>query len=246
MAIGDDAQAAGMELVPATSPDSTGAGKVWNGWREFNRTRDYIAQFFTSAKAYADGILVTAKAYTDAAVGAISLTWGSITDKPGTFPPSAHTHDDRYYDKPFMDGVIGALVPKSGAVITGDIFLPNSGPANFTYTNAFINGDGRVSRGASSERYKENIGPADLEALSGVFDVPLDEFEMIGGDGTRMLGRIAEKLAANPATARFVIWLPDPVTGEPRIESYDMLALLFAQAAVLDARLKVVEDRHAQ
>lgn len=52
MAIGDDAQAAGMELVPQSGALGS-PGKVRQGPQEFNRTRDYIAQFFTAAKTYA-------------------------------------------------------------------------------------------------------------------------------------------------------------------------------------------------
>jgi hypothetical protein len=40
MAIGDDAAAAGYPLVPDTGED----GRVRWGGREFNRTRDFIAQ----------------------------------------------------------------------------------------------------------------------------------------------------------------------------------------------------------
>lgn len=40
MAIGDDATAAGYPLVPDTGEE----GKVKYGGREFNRTRDFIAQ----------------------------------------------------------------------------------------------------------------------------------------------------------------------------------------------------------
>jgi len=39
MAIGDDAAAAGYPLVPPNGEE----GKVKWGWREFNRTRDFIA-----------------------------------------------------------------------------------------------------------------------------------------------------------------------------------------------------------
>lgn len=39
MAIGDDAAAAGYSLVPPNGEE----GKVKHGWREFNRTRDFIA-----------------------------------------------------------------------------------------------------------------------------------------------------------------------------------------------------------
>ena len=40
MAIGDDATAAGYQLVPEEGED----GKVKHGARELNRTRDYVAQ----------------------------------------------------------------------------------------------------------------------------------------------------------------------------------------------------------
>lgn len=42
MAIGDLAAAAGYPLVPDEGPDGTG-GKVKEGFREINRTRDFIA-----------------------------------------------------------------------------------------------------------------------------------------------------------------------------------------------------------
>lgn len=47
MAIGDDAQAAGMPIVP----DSGEAGKVAYGAREINRTRDFIANKSRSGTA---------------------------------------------------------------------------------------------------------------------------------------------------------------------------------------------------
>jgi hypothetical protein len=40
MAVGDDAQAAGYPLVP----DEGEPGRVYWGWYEINRTRDFIAQ----------------------------------------------------------------------------------------------------------------------------------------------------------------------------------------------------------
>ena len=47
MAVGDDAEAAGMRTVP----DSGEEGKVAYGAREINRTRDYIAQKTRSGTA---------------------------------------------------------------------------------------------------------------------------------------------------------------------------------------------------
>lgn len=40
MAIGDDATSAGFPLVPSTGEE----GKVKYGWREINRTRDFVGQ----------------------------------------------------------------------------------------------------------------------------------------------------------------------------------------------------------
>lgn len=40
MAIGDEAAAAGLPLVPGSGPE----GKVKQGAREINRTRDFVAQ----------------------------------------------------------------------------------------------------------------------------------------------------------------------------------------------------------
>lgn len=41
MAVGDDAQAAGYPLVPESGSDQA---RVYWGWFEINRTRDFIAQ----------------------------------------------------------------------------------------------------------------------------------------------------------------------------------------------------------
>lgn len=36
-------------------------------------------------------------------IKAIKLTWNSIQDKPETFPPNSHNHDDRYYSESEID-----------------------------------------------------------------------------------------------------------------------------------------------
>ena len=51
MAIGDDATAAGLPLVP----NSGAEGKVRYGAREINRTRDMIAQVITGVRSLAKG-----------------------------------------------------------------------------------------------------------------------------------------------------------------------------------------------
>lgn len=208
---GDAADAKGYPLVPKTAP------VAWS-WNEHNRTRDLVA--------------------------GISLDWAAITGKPGTFPPSPHTHDDRYYTIPFMDGVIGALdsnansrVSKGGDTMSGQLYLPNSFAANSGYTVAYINGDGRVSRGASSERFKEQID-RDPE-LPDVFAVPIASYVMIGDDlEAPRYGPIAEDLDANPATAPFVVY-----DDENRPAAFDVISYLMAAVAQLNARVKELEAR---
>ena len=75
MAIGDDAQAAGYPLVP----DSGEEGRVHWGSREFNRTRDFIAQ----VKA----LIPTGKAAYRTAAGISS----------GTADPTGGTDGDVYF-----------------------------------------------------------------------------------------------------------------------------------------------------
>ena len=51
MAVGDDAKAAGMPLVPDTGEE----GRVRWGSREINKTRDFIAQVKTLLRPVANG-----------------------------------------------------------------------------------------------------------------------------------------------------------------------------------------------
>lgn len=68
-----------------------------------------------------------------------SVPWAGVTDKPSTFPPEAHTHDDRYYTETEVDT---ALSGKSDTAHTHDdryhtktaLATPNSG-ATVDYTN---------------------------------------------------------------------------------------------------------------
>ena len=55
---------------------------------------------------------------TAADVGARPSTWlpawGDVTGKPVTFPPDAHTHDDRYYTETEVDGKLAGKAPAYG------------------------------------------------------------------------------------------------------------------------------------
>lgn len=41
---------------------------------------------------------------------ATSVPWSGVTGKPSTFPPSTHTHDDRYYTEAEMNTKLAAKV----------------------------------------------------------------------------------------------------------------------------------------
>lgn len=154
MAIGDDAQDAGMDLVPATSPAPGGPGKVQQGNVQMNKTRDYIAQFFDAAKTYADGLF-----------SSISLSWGAITGKPATFPPSAHDHP--------ATAITAGTFPGASYGVTGELYvggheyLNTVSPVVSSYAVMYRNGpDGRIGPSPSARKYKRDIAPYDGSILN--------------------------------------------------------------------------------
>jgi hypothetical protein len=127
-------------------------------------------------------------------------------------------------------------VAKSGDTMSGHLYLPASSAASSGYTIAYINGDGRVSRGASSARYKTDIDRA--PELPDIFAAPIASYVMKEDpDQVRRYGPVAEDLAADPRTAGFVIH-----DSEGRPESFDMISYLMAAVAQLNARVAALES----
>ena len=54
-------------------------------------------------------------------------SWGNITGKPSTFPPAAHSHDDRYYTEAEMNTKLAAKLSRSGGTMTGNIEFSENG-----------------------------------------------------------------------------------------------------------------------
>ncbi len=110
------------------------------------------------------------------------------------------------------------------------------------YTIAYIDGDGQVSKGASSERYKEDIQPLDPAALGDIWPV-LHSYRMAGGDGSARIGYIAERLAENPPDTAppFVVYAD--INGETLPDSIDFIGLLIAQNAQLHQALDLLAQR---
>lgn len=242
---GEDASAEGMDLVPGTD-------KVKNGAEQINKSRDYIAQFFNAAKAYADSLF-----------GSISLAWDAITGKPATFPPSAHTHSSltgsgvSFGTNGNIGGAAGfwsnaRLGCADRLYVSDHAFFTSLSAATSSYTVAYINGDGRLSKGASSVRFKKFISDVNPIALGNLFP-SFKRFQMRSGDGVWRYGYTAEDIAANPDTEQFAVYervieedgtaahLKRDAAGNPIPESIDFIGLLLAQVAQLNARIEELE-----
>ncbi|WP_309105016.1 hypothetical protein [Microbacterium sp.] len=225
-----------------------------DGWLAINKARDYIVTKTAAA-------LTAAKAYTDQKVGAISLTWNAITGKPSSFPPSTHSHsevrsggfwfgwlgNDTWGTGDHLSvgrnlGVDGIFYGKT-VRLTEHVYVPEASAATSGYTVAYINSDGRLSRGASSERYKTDI--TDAPDLGDLFAAPLRQYRMRQDgaeppahpvDDEARIGYIAEELLGTPME-RFVVYL------DGQVESIDFIALLMAQNHQLHTDLDLLAQR---
>lgn len=154
-----------------------------------------------------------------------------------------HAANKQYVDdtvgraRQFLDDGTNYSVLGRGLAVTGSFYTGGATPATSGYVAAYINGDGRIAKGASSRRYKENI--TDAPDLGDIWP-RLREFQMIGGDGDRKIGYIAEELLGTPAE-RFVVWA-DLGTG-PIPDSIDFIALLIAQNHQLHHDLDLLAQR---
>lgn len=238
MATGDDAANAGMAVLNGTEPANTLD-------TEINLTRDYIAQRTADVVPIAKGGTgkTTAQEAREALGVILTATSGDAGGKvpiytaAGQLATAAPSSSGHAANKSYVDDKVAAVptgVPSSGGTFTGNVFFPNSTAATSSYTVAYINGDGRLSRGASSERFKEQIEPMDPALLGDIWP-DFQRFQMIGGDGSWKYGYIAERLAEHPDQAPFVVY--SDIDGEPVVASIDFIALIMAQNAQLRAEV---------
>lgn len=243
-------------------------GEQWRtGWRAINKTRDMLAALKSSISAVwpvlkgGTGATTAAGARTNLGLdqtvadvaGATPALGGNTLVKrtaDNRFNVGTPTGADNATPKSYVDDVSlrnggtinGGLVVTSNAQVNGDIRTPNATPATSGYTIAYIDGpDGRISKGASSERYKSNIKPVDPLELGDVFGTLYEYTLRLDGDSTVRFGDIAERLAESPALERFVVY---DAEGLP--DSIDFLALLRVQTAVLHAEVAQLRAEVAQ
>lgn len=243
MAIGDAAIAAGMDNVPG----STFANTIDT---EIMKTRDYIAQRTATvtpvtkggtgattaagARAALDvpatGDLATKVAYSDtAAPGVATANKLAAYDSGGRLATGSPVSAE--------DAVpLSTLAAHIGAGATIPIYSAG-GPATSGWTVCYINGDGRISRGSSSERYKKYITTLDPASLGDIWP-QLVRYQMKQGDGSWKYGYIAERLAETDDLTPFVVF---DLEGRP--ESIDFIMLTLAQNAQLHQDLDLLAQR---
>lgn len=237
MATGDDAVAGGMSVVLGTELANTLDTII-------TATRDYIANGPTHWKP---GVVLplerlAAQPVRDEAAGnTLGLDWvgsrmvmkvdgtnqGEIAKKSEIDQLTASVNDRLW---------LGGGTVSGNVSILGQLFLPNSSIATSGWTAAFINSDGRVTRGASSSRYKKDI-VRDC-TLPDVFAVPISSYKMrADADAKTRYGYIAEDLDKHEGTREFVTY-----DEEGRPETYDMIGLLLAQVAQLRREIQELRD----
>lgn len=237
MAVGDAAAAAGLPLVAGTAP----ANQIDT---EINRTRDQIAErtnLVTPVAKGGTGATNAAGARTNLDVPKTSDVVATSAVGTGDFatPGKIPVYNGSGQLTSAAPTLGGHVVPLStlqgGHTSYGEIYLPNSTAATSGWTAAYINSDGRICRGASSLRYKKYVSEVPASAFGNIFP-PLNRFQMRGGDGRWTYGHIAETLAENPDTERFVMY-----DAEGRPDSIDYIPLLLAKVEQLNARLAALE-----
>lgn len=233
-----------------------------NGWLAINKARDYIALKSNAALVAA---VAQAKAYCDAKFNAISLTWGAITGKPSTFPPSTHTHSAisdpgsgaylRWTGTQWLAnalfGIGAPLEVAMTATIGGNLTLNTAQPVTSGYVAMYRNGDGRVGISPSARKFKKDITDRTytLDDLNKIRVVSYRLRSWVFGDGDAPVdvGVIAEELI-DAGLSEFVVFDED---GAPLSVHYERLALVAIGALqelshgveLLAQRLDALENR---
>lgn len=265
MADGDAAAAAGYTVAPNTTAANLIANLIARVQDDLANKTGNKGAVIPIAKGGTGGATAAAAL---AALGALPasdvvISDGSVTiagkvpryTEAGRMIAGAPSGPTDVANKAYVD----AQVPPAfnGGVVTGQIYLPNAFAASSGYTIAYINGDGRISEGASSERFKDDITEIEPASLGDLFP-QLHTFVMKDDPGKVLrVGYIAERLEESDDLRPFVVYERVPVVnddgevvdteiardadGNTIPKSIDFISLFIAQIAQLEARVKVLE-----
>jgi hypothetical protein len=222
---------------------------------EVNLTRDYIAQR-TSAVVPVNkgGTGATTAATARTNLGAAGST--DMTTALAGKAPTSHQHQSidsggnhLAYEGGGVFGTDQAFRVGSNLTVGNHAYVPNAVAATSGYVVAYINSDGRLSKGASSRRFKKNISEREPLALGSLFAAPFCRWQMKAdgitpADPAWHYGYIAEDLQGTPMEPFLVYeWADGKPTDQPL--SIDFIGLLLAQNAQLNERVSTLEARLA-
>jgi hypothetical protein len=88
--------------------------------------------------------------------------WNGITNKPATFPPSAHAHP--ISDVTGLQTAIDGKVAKAGDTMTGDLFLTYASPRIFLVKSSGANNCNILAANGNSSRWLMQLGNETSEA----------------------------------------------------------------------------------
>jgi hypothetical protein len=233
-----------------------GTADIRMSYDELNKTRDYIADRTSTVTPVAKG-----------GTGATTATGAKIALEVAAdkiFRPGGDTIETTLNYLGSQDTAIGAAAAAANAnaaaananadgrvakggdtmsgslVVNGHIYVPGASPAVSSYSVAYINGDGRLSRAPSALKYKKHVSSFGPAAAGSIFP-DLKRFQMRSldgtGDGDWKLGYIADELVGTDAE-RFVVRGSD---GD--VETIDFIQLLLVQVAQLNARVRELEGK---
>jgi len=115
----DDAMSdAGIGDMLKNVYDTDNDGKV-----DSAENADYATEAGHATSATEAGHALTASS-------ANSVNWSNVQDRPASFPPSTHTHDDRYYTEAEVDSLLAIKAPLESPALTGAPTAPTPAAGN--------------------------------------------------------------------------------------------------------------------
>lgn len=85
--------------------------------------------------------------------GVIVVNWADINNKPSTFPPSAHTHDDIYYTETEVDGLLDDKLDSADYVVDSALSSSSTNPVQNNVINTALSGKAPTSHSSSATTY---------------------------------------------------------------------------------------------